>query len=436
MSLIVWLPLNGDSHNQGTKQYKETINTLEYTSNGKTTNKCMDLGRLQYDKNPLGMVGSICFWIYPKSTDEGSNSKPQPIFGRDTWSDGSGRKWTLYLYSNQPSVTPHSTSLHSWGCQKDGNSNPNGDFVINGVLKESAWNHVCVTHDLDYEYIYINGVLKHKVKWDSNGTFTFDVGTPIIYGDYSNYESNYRLNDFRIYNHCLTQSEVSEIAKGLMLHYSFENPYAEETTNLCNTFIKDTAYGTTYGTDSIGDYFIKVKSSEDGAWSGGVSIGSNTVYGGNYYTWSLEINPEVDIPATTAFHFDRNIFPTSTWVGNDAGCEIIDDYKGAIPKNTWTRVWLTVYISPEIGKATLKHRCCPAIPSGLTQYKCYYRNSVLEKKNHMTPYTSSNREAGLIRDNSGMGNDGTQVYQREEIPFISSPAPGHESGRCMGHNNN
>ena len=95
MSLVVWLPLNGNSENQGTKQYTETINTLEYTSNGKTTNKCMNSGRLQYDKNPLGMVGSICFWIYPKSTDEGGDGKSQIIFGRNDSGKGE-RKWSLF----------------------------------------------------------------------------------------------------------------------------------------------------------------------------------------------------------------------------------------------------------------------------------------------------------------------------------------------------
>lgn len=432
MSLVVWLPLNGNSENQGTKQYTETINTLEYTSNGKITNKCMNSGRLQYDKNPLGMVGSICFWIYPKSIDEGGDGKSQIIFGRNDSGKGE-RKWSLYLFSHQPSVVPHNTSLHSWGCQKDGSKDPNGDFTLTGVLKESAWNHVCVAHDLDYEYVYINGALKRKIKWDSNGTFTFDIGTPIIYGDYSDYESNYRLNDFRIYNHCLTQSEVSEIAKGLMLHYSFENPYVEETINIPHSLV-NTAY-VSLGSDDTGNYFIKNSGGQ--GWNG-LSLQYVPVTGGNYYTWSLEVNPTVDLyienqieiidsyvdtnlPIGSHCYFDRNLQPTSTWEGNDKGAIITSTFQGNIPKNTWTKVWFTVYVVPEVGSTKLFHHFCPQIPIGDTSLKIYYRNSMLEKKNCMTPYTSSSREAGLIRDNSGMGNDGTQVYQREEIPITINP---------------
>lgn len=423
MALIVWLPLNGNSKNQGTKQYTETTNTLEYTGNGKTSNKCMNLGRLQYNKNPLGMVGSICFWIYPKSTDEGSNGKAQPIFGNDDWSN-SGRRWTLYLYSSQPSVTPHSTSLHSWGCQKDGNTNPNGDFVINGVLKESAWNHVCVAHDLDYQYIYVNGILKRKVKWDSNGTFTFDVGTPIIYGDYSNYESNYKLNDFRIYDHCLTQSEVSEIAKGLMLHYSFENPYAEPTVNIPHTIVEAYTGETTYvtlGEDPIGKYFIQTAG--NGGWYG-IQPQNVPVKPGRYYTWSMDVMPVKDIE----YVIDGNCTcDNSEHIGNDSlHYQILRGYshetistkgKGKLEANKWTRIYFTVKMK-DCSNPIISHTFHPYIPDGDTEVKVYYRNSLLEEKPYDTPYTSSSREAGLIRDNSGMGNDGIMRYQREEIPIV------------------
>lgn len=427
MSLVVWLPLNGDSKNQGTKQYKETINTLEYTSNGKTTNKCMNLGRLQYDKNPLGMVGSICFWIYPKSADEGGDGKSQIIFGRNDSGIGE-RKWSLYLFSHQPSVVPHNTSLHSWGCQKDGSKDPNGEFTLTGVLKESAWNHVCVAHDLDYEYVYINGALKRKIKWDSNGTFTFDIGTPIIYGDFYNDEAIYRLNDFRIYNHCLTQSEVSEIAKGLMLHYSFENPYAEGTINIPHSLIvHDNNSGeATLGSDSTGNYIIKNGMT---TWSG-IGIEGTLVKPGRYYTWSMEVMSIKDIE----YVIDGNVVcNNSSHGGNDIHFDIIRGYshqnhkldgsdtlpKGKLEAYKWTRIYFTVKMKQDCTNPYISHTFVPYIPSGDSSVKVYYRNSQLEEKPYDTPYTSSNREAGLIRDNSGMGNDGTQVYQRIEIPIES-----------------
>ena len=216
-----------------------------------------------------------------------------------------------------------------------------------------------------------------------------------------------------------------------MLHYAFEDPYVEPTENLCNTFTKQIAYDVTYGSDSIGNYFIKpiytdeAAANQSGYWGGGVQIGSNTVYGGNYYTWSLEVMPTIDLirdangssntDGLGKIYFDKNINPASTWSGNDAGCTIVDTYLGNLPKNVWTRVWLTVYIDPAVGKTSIYHRFCPI--SKESELKIYFRNGMLEKKDHMTPYTETSRTARKIRDNSGMGNDGTIEYERIEIPI-------------------
>lgn len=423
MSLQVWLPLNGNSKNQGTKQYTEVINTLEYTDNGKVTNKCASFGELQYNKNPLGMIGSICFWIYPKSTDEGYNGGSHIIFGNEDI-PSSKRKWSLFLF-------PDNTSLHSWGCQKDDGSNTeigNGSFTLNGVLKVSTWNHVCVAHDLDYEYVYINGILKSKIKWDSNGTFTFDIDTPII-DDYhsSGGSSIYKLNDFRIYDNCLTQSEVNEISKGLMLHYSFENPYAESTVNIPHSIVTlDNSTGeVTLGSDSTGKYMNKTNMTR---WSG-IGASNALVKPGRYYTWSMEVMPTKNIE----YVIDGNMecSNSSHASNNDMHFNIIRGYshlnhkadgtdtlsKGKLEAYKWTKIYFTIKVRQDCTNPYILHTFVPFIPLGDTEIKVYYRNSQLEEKIYDTPYISSNREAGLIRDNSGMGNDGTQVYQREEIPI-------------------
>ena len=94
--------------------------------------------------------------------------------------------------------------------------------------------------------------------------------------------------------------------------------------------------------------------------------------------------------------------------------------KGKLEAYKWTRIYFTVKVKQDCTNPKLFHTFVPYIPSGDSSVKVYYRNSQLEEKMYDSPYTSSNREAGLIRDNSGMGNDGTQVYQREEIPIINN----------------
>lgn len=41
-----------------------------------------------------------------------------------------------------------------------------------------------------------------------------------------------KLNDIRIYNEVLSLAEIQEIAKAKILHYNFNDPYVEPTTNL------------------------------------------------------------------------------------------------------------------------------------------------------------------------------------------------------------
>jgi hypothetical protein len=40
------------------------------------------------------------------------------------------------------------------------------------------------------------------------------------------------ISDFRLYNHALSNAEVKELSKGLILHYTFNDPLLENTTNL------------------------------------------------------------------------------------------------------------------------------------------------------------------------------------------------------------
>ena len=417
MSLIVWLPLNGDSHNQGLKKYTETKNTLSYAINGKVTEKCADKGKLVYNKNPLQMVGTICFWIYPKPTAE----KSSIIFGNNPFND-SNRKWTLSMY-------PNNKSLHSWGCQKEGSNTFNGSFTYENVLKESTWNHVCVAHDLENEYIYVNGNLIGTVPWDSSGTYNFDKETDIIRDEsLETGVNNFKINDFRIYDTCLSKAEVKEIAKGKMLHYTFENPYTMETTNIPHTLMKTNSISNselTLGSDSTGDYIIRNSMT---AWLG-LTIKEVPVKSGRYYTWSIEVMPIKDIE----YVIDGNITcNNSGHEGNDIQhYDVIRGYshmnhkldgsdtlpKGKLEAYKWTRIYFTTKVKQDCTNPKLFHTFVPYIPSGDSNVKVYYRNSQLEERMYDSPYILSKRNPLTIKDNSGMGNNGTQVYQRIEIPI-------------------
>lgn len=309
-----------------------------------------------------------------------------------------------------------------------------GGTVVSDWIELGKWYHITTVFGKTKCSLYMNGSLYRT----NNYTYSSDdisltgkvkigpwEGTPNL---------DINISDIKIYDHQLSKEEVYQDYLSPMLHYTFEQPYAEETENISHSFTKQSFLCVSYGSDINGDYFIKTPhSSVTNGWMAGLELGNNTVFGGNYYTWSVEVNPSIDLKISENAHayiidkngnrqyiwFDRNISPDINWSGNDQGCDIIDTYLGNIPKNTWTRIWITVYINQSIGKARLWHSFCPICTSSQSEIKCYYRNSMLEKKDHMSPYTRVRRTQGLIRDNSGHGNDGIIKYKREEIPILT-----------------
>jgi hypothetical protein len=99
------------------------------------------------------------------------------------------------------------------------------------------------------------------------GSYVCDIAdfakdTVLIYNDSGRY-----INDFRLYNHCLSPKEVKEISKGLVLHYPMDNcsieannllndshVYREGTPYKCSTTSKDGYFNLTklyYNNDSL-----------------------------------------------------------------------------------------------------------------------------------------------------------------------------------------
>lgn len=434
MSLVAWYPLTKDFKDCSSKGNDFTYSwDVSKVENGKygCALDCTTTGYLlNKEVLPLGEVKefSITFWgYYIGDIDTGNIVNIGDNLG---FRIRINSKWGLVLLYNKFGIEDQGTN--------DSNMTSTPLLNDNSIYSNpKVWFHFGLTYKNKTLYSYLNGVLVkttdisgHKLTLNRNylrlGSSSYNNGSSQYYEPFNGY-----LNNVKIYDHCLSKEEVKQDYLTPMLHYAFEDPYVEPTENLCNTFTKTPRAGVTFGTDSIGDYFIKpiydssAGTNDPGFWNGGVQIGSNTVYGGNYYTWSLEVMPTVDLTAENnaggaqgyskgKIYFDRNI-STPTWSGNDSGCKVIDTYLGNLPKNVWTKVWLTVYIDPAAGKAQLLHDFCPI--SKESELKIYFRNGMLEKKDHMTPYTETSRMARKIRDNSGMGNDGTIEYERIEIPI-------------------
>ena len=217
MALQVWLPLNGNLNNQGLLNGNFTISTTPtYIDSGKI-GKALNSGAFSMSAEQTNNLlnnnyFSICFWIYINASN--GTSAITTIFGNGNMTAPNNRRFTLYHY-------PTVNQLHlSWQ-----NYDSNGDKVgyVSGIdfLPSYQWTHVAVTYNNSKREIkiYKNGSLYHTI---SNAyQFTnpnYSYITQLISNDSRRY-----LNDYRIYDHCLSPKEVKEISKGLVLHYKLDS---------------------------------------------------------------------------------------------------------------------------------------------------------------------------------------------------------------------
>lgn len=201
MSLLAWYPLIKDGINQGLDDVDlTTVGTVTYTA-GKLGNAATFSGsyfkraRFTEQKN-----FSVAAWVKCSET----SSVAQYCFtqGRDINNDS----WRV-------SFSPNGTTMVF--CI--GNQNLSYSVTLN------TWYHVAMTIDNDANFVfYLNGIM---VK---SGTVTtlpdysesgdiMSIGTH-YYNNGVGYPLKGQVQDFRYYNHALSEKEVKELAKGLCLH--------------------------------------------------------------------------------------------------------------------------------------------------------------------------------------------------------------------------
>ena len=209
MALQIWLPLNGNLNNQGLNTYTIS-NTGVIDSLGKI-GSCYSYSK-QYTLISGNIISnlskfSISCWVYL------TNASTYNIFT----SENSSGYWQFLLGNNSIKVRDSVSGL----------SGSRIDKTITAI-PSSVWVHVTVVYDEGVVKVYQNGVLKDTLTFHSGATMnTHDkmyIGADGL-NNTSTYPGNCKINDFRVYNHCLSDKEVSEISKGLILHYKLSENY-------------------------------------------------------------------------------------------------------------------------------------------------------------------------------------------------------------------
>lgn len=445
--LCLWLPFtDGVIKNQGLIN-DEFITSIDPTfSNDGKLGKCLEQGQFDMSATMTSKILNnqaltICFWIYVNA-EEGS--KGGTIFGNiNTNVEFNNRKFSLFQY-------PTCNDLHlSWmnDTAKAFMMTP----IYKGVLPSYQWTHVTITYHNPTMTVYINGIKKYTYSGVSNSS-SFEYQTRVVW------QNAYRkLNDFRIYNECLSPRQVKEISKGLVCHYLLgevdgkiggRNLIKNGKGNEKAGFFKN--FPTV--TDEYGEFTLKSKKTY-----AIISLYDGFVYGcrdypvGEKYTWSYDI-------MYTAWNFPTGSNRGEFWMGQR--------YTNAPSGETATGAWrgVTRHILPVVGQngcelnkwyhvkqtVTIPQQASSNV--GQQNYISFYnsnanveasftarlKNVKLEKSSTATPWTSAPEDDAsfydnIIYDTSGYENNGSVTDST--CPTWSSDTPRYKGSYVFNGNN-
>lgn len=408
MALQVWLPLNGDLHNQGLDQIvKNTSNSGAVINNNGKIGKCYSfdgtndwiqwsINKENYGNKPL----SFCCWF--KSDKSKSTGCIMDI----------AADLCLGYNYNSNNVTFYYWRVYGTSSSRSGDSN-----TTTNSFDANLWHHVAVVYDNTTNKIYVDGILQNT--WQSKSQ-TYWV--PLLGASYNKLSIGKSagsttwigglVNDARIYDHALSEKEVEEISKGLVLHYQLNQPNK-------NLIIEET-YSITPWSDAIqaheiyqGKFAYRVTNnilySKTG--NGANNIFPNITYSENtQYTMSVDWRDDYRTDNKSSSLYLRFHYTDGTYT------QIISP---ANSKKEWTH---SVLISTA-GKTVDK--CTTTYGNG---GQLYLTNLKLEKGIIETSfdYDSSN----IIYDSSGYDNNG----QLHEISVNNNCSKFNISSKFNGSN--
>lgn len=429
MSLQVWLPLNGDLRNQGISDVTVTNNDATINTSGKI-GSCYEFNGSGYLKestydwtNFNTSTFSLCCWYKEPSPVASGNSQIICV--------GTSSGWNNIRFG----LLRRTSNGYPMFSVSNGSSAIQYNFTANSFTLDT-WNHIAITYDNGHIIMYLNGQF-HK-EMTTTIVPTLNSSQHLGIGGASNGAEKLTgfLNDVRIYDHCLSDKEIEEIAKGLVLHYKLDDPYIESTTLLSST-INETAYNASISKYGYNDTSNLIKTT--GVFQGkqcikvGTRVAGQTAKPYAYFS-NLFTSDGTNAPAYKALSFDYyTTVPTTTWLniyklGNGSGTATWKTTnKDGVWSGTYTNSSNAIIVSPNqwnhievvlhgTTEANAEWGYCINGPehTSSADYYFLYANIQLEQNDHITGYKNNELYHSLtVYDNSGCGNNGTIVGSLE-----------------------
>ena len=219
MALRIWLPLNGNLNNQGLSNYQFINNGATVSNNGKI-GSCYSFDGSDDRIYTTGvslenMIFSAGCWFKPAAV----TGTTQYLFAMSSDGGGSASQ-QLALYINTTGFC-----IHAGGSYE----------TKNYTISPDTWYHAMYTCDGAIVTLYVNGQVvgtMNTVGTVKGVNLTLGARSASSSGAGSSASYFYKglINDFRVYDECLSPKQIKEIAKGLVAHYPLNNRF--NTKNL------------------------------------------------------------------------------------------------------------------------------------------------------------------------------------------------------------
>ena len=412
MALRVWLPLNGDLKNKGISDITVTNNGATVDNNGKI-GKCYSFNgnyiKTDYLNYPNIFSGdfSICFWVYS------TTNKARDIYFANYGLSGSGNWFNLERDANN--------YLRFWW----NNGSPdyhNSNFIIN----QNEWTHISIIKSENTLIFYKNGNLINSYTITLSTAIPLTATTFYLGADYRTGQSidlYGKMNDFRLYDHCLSTKEVKEISQGLVLHYKLDGFNGGAGENLAiGTNTADISTNVFNQSNQTGGVTKEIVYDNDIPC---VKITRNNTAqsGWKFFSYNnfLRNNIKTSTQYTVSFDIKASVNGTIGFTGLVQGnatnymTKSTSVEQGVVTQNVWSHIILHCTTKDSFSDITIGSQVIYMSPSAsLVDIGVSYllKNMKLEEGESATSWTPSLSEMGIdtskIIDSSGYGRDGIQ----------------------------
>ncbi len=239
MSLRVWLPLNGDLENKGLDG-----NVSFYDNTGAVINNNGKIGKCYY-------LDGVDDWLRfnIEKTQYGGYPLSFSAWVKCDISRTSGNIIDLaadlvlaYTYNS----ANNTVKFRYWRAYKNSSNTRVGDSNVTTIeYPANKWHHVVSIFDKNLNKIYVDGELSQS--FDSSSKYT-ENWQPLLASSHnklnigkSSGDSNWGniyVNDVRIYDNALSQQQIKQIAKGLILYYPLNRSNYGQENLLLNSNVE------------------------------------------------------------------------------------------------------------------------------------------------------------------------------------------------------